>query len=122
MSEPKRRPSGKGKAIPDSERHTKKLQLRVHPELDARVRDIADTYDLTLAQVLETAIDVAERHRAAYVAALGLPEAVDEYTVATGRPPSEGALEGATRLRMAARKAIAEETERLRKVRARKKA
>jgi hypothetical protein len=119
MSEPtKRRASGKGKAIPDSERHTRKLQLRVHPELEERVRALSDTYDLTLAQVVETALDsllASGREERAYVATLGLPEARDEYETVVGLPPSAGALEVATRLRMAARSAIAEDRARLAK-------
>lgn len=102
MTAPKKKASGRN--VSKSERHTVVLQLRVHPALAERMRDIAETYDLALSQVLETALDVtSSAGPAAYVAALGLPESVDEYTRATGRVPSEGALEVAKRLRGAAR-------------------
>jgi hypothetical protein len=90
----------------------------VHPELEERVRALSDTYDLTLAQVVETALDsllASGREERAYVATLGLPEARDEYETVVGLPPSAGALEVATRLRMAARSAIAEDRARLAK-------
>lgn len=101
MTSPKKKASGRN--VSKSERHTVVLQLRVHPALAVRMREIADTYDLALSQVLETALDVTEARPSAYVAALGLPESVDEYARATGRTPSDGALEVARRLRTVAR-------------------
>lgn len=55
------RPSRSGPNIPDAQRGTVKLQLRVQPDVAALARRLADERGLTLSQCVSDAIVTLER-------------------------------------------------------------
>lgn len=51
-----------GPNIPDAQRGTERLTLRASPALVARLRELAERHDVTIAEVIETALDLADEH------------------------------------------------------------
>lgn len=49
-----------GPNIPDSQRHTRKVTVRVDPELEARWRAVASARGSTLGEVVEDGLDALE--------------------------------------------------------------
>lgn len=49
-----------GPNIPDARRGTERLTLRAAPALVARLRDLSVRHGVTLAQVIEAALDLAD--------------------------------------------------------------
>lgn len=49
--------------IPESQRHTEQVKLRLDPEVAARLRGIAVAWKSTLAEVVEAALDALEGKR-----------------------------------------------------------
>lgn len=52
MATPKLKPTRKTAYVPQSQRHTIPIAIRASPELAEAVKGDAETYDLTLAEVL----------------------------------------------------------------------
>ena len=62
MSEPKKkRPSGRGKIIPESQRHTTRLQLRVPPDVAEEIRSFADATKSSVSDLVRMAWAYASR-------------------------------------------------------------
>lgn len=54
------KPRKPGKNIPDSQRHTKAVLLRLRPETATRLRELAAEHGTSLANVVSVAIDIAD--------------------------------------------------------------
>ena len=59
MATPKPKPPRKTAYVPQSQRHTIPIAIRASPELAEAVKGDAETYDLTLAEVLTAYRDLA---------------------------------------------------------------
>lgn len=47
--------------VPESQRHTERVILRLDPEVAARLRAIADAWHVTLAEVVTDALDALKK-------------------------------------------------------------
>lgn len=58
---PERKASRSGSHVPNSLRGTARIEIRCSEELRERAREVAQRRGLTLADVLETGVEAAER-------------------------------------------------------------